>query len=187
MKNKKYFAYLIIILLYSSFSFSSPPRRGDHDIPLSCDMDYIYENTNDRFSISENDFLSYEKGELANIDPHIILITIKECSKSNGNIRLKIENSSIDNTTGYLKNMISASNASSNIAFQLLYNDEERPINLNKESEFTEELIDGEAEFYFLVNYVKKDNKPPASGYIRSNIHFIAMINDDIVNFNGND
>lgn len=187
MKNKKHFVYLIIILLYSSFSFSSIPKRGDHDIPLSCDIDYIYENTSDRFSINGNDFSSYEKGELANIDPHIILITIKDCSKSNGDIRLKIENTSIDNTTGYLKNMISAPNASNNIAFQLLYNEDERPINLNKKSEFTEELTDGEAEFYFLVNYVKKDNMPPASGYIRSNINFIAMINDDIVNFSGND
>lgn len=189
MKNKKYFFYLIIILLYSSFSFSfsSIPRRGDHDIPLSCDIDHIYENTSDRFSINGNDFSSYEKGELANIDPHIILINIKDCSKSNGNIRLKIENTSIDNTTGYLKNMISAPDASNNIAFQLLYNEEERPINLNKKSEFTEELTDGEAEFYFLVNYVKKDNMPPASGYIRSNINFIVMINDDIVNFSGND
>lgn len=187
MKNKKFIAYLIITLLYSSFSFSSPIRRGDHDIPLTCDVNYIHENTSDRISINENDFLSDDKGELANIDPHIILITIKDCSKSNGDIRLKIENTSIDNTTGYLKNMISAPNASSNIAFQLLYNEEERPINLNKENEFAEELIDGEAEFFFLVNYVKKDNMPPASGYIRSNLHFIVIINDDIVNFNGND
>ncbi|WP_454208187.1 hypothetical protein [Proteus sp. Marseille-Q3619] len=84
MRNKKHFVYLIIILLYSSFSFSSIPRRGDHDIPLSCDMGYIYENTSDRFSINGNDFLSYEAGELANTDPHIILISIKDCSKSYG-------------------------------------------------------------------------------------------------------
>lgn len=187
MKKKQYIIYLIITLLYSSFSFSSPPRRGDHDIILSCDIDYIHENINDRFSINGNDFLSYEKGEIANIDPHIILITIKDCSKSHGDVRLKIENTSIDNTTGYLKNMVSDDKASSNIAFQLLYNEEERPINLNEESEFNANLIDGEAEFYFLVNYVKKNNMPPSSGYVRSNIHFIIMINDDIVNFNGND
>ena len=186
MKNKTHFVYLIIILLYSSFSFSfsSMPRRGDLEIPQSCDIDYIYENTSDRFSINGNDFLSYEAGELASTDPHIILISIKDCSKSYGDVRLKIENTSIDHITGYLKNTINDNNASSNITFQLLYNEEERPINLNKESEFTEELIDGEAEFYFLVNYVKKDNMPPASGYIASNIHFIMTINDDIVVFN---
>ncbi|MCK9782149.1 MULTISPECIES: fimbrial protein [Proteus] len=187
MKKKQYIIYLIITLLYSSFSFSSPPRRGDHDMILSCDISYIYENINDRLSINGNDFLSYEKGELANIDPHIILITIKDCSKSHGNVRLKIENTSIDSSTGYLKNTISDDRASSNIAFQLLYNEEERPINLNEKNEFTEELIDGEAEFYFLVNYVKKDNMPPSSGYVSSNIHFSIMINDDIVNFDDND
>lgn len=187
MKNKQHLIYFIILLIYSSFSFSSMPRRGDHDIPLSCNIDYIYENTSDRFSINGNDFSSYEKGELANIDPHIILITIKDCSKSNGDIHLKIENTSIDSTTGYLKNSINDHDASNNIAFQLLYNEEERPIDLNKERVFIEELIDGETEFYFLVNYVKKDSMPPMPGYIRSNINFIVMINNDIVNFNSDD
>lgn len=184
MKNKKYIIYLIIILLYSSFSLPSVARRGDHHIPLSCDIDYINENISDRSSISENDFSSYEAGTLANNDNHIILIIIKDCSESYGNVRLKIENSSIDNATGYLKNTITGNSASANIAFQLLYNEEERPINLNKENEFTEKLIDGSAEFYFLVNYVKKDNMPPKPGYIKSNINFITIINDDVVILN---
>lgn len=176
--------YLIIILLLSSFSLPSTARRGDHEISSSCNVDYIYENISDRLSVNKNDFSSHAAGTLADIDNHIIIIVINDCSKSNGDIRLKIENTSIDNTTGYLKNMISAPDASNNIAFQLLYNEEERPINLNKKSEFSEELIDGEAEFYFSVNYVKKDSMPPAPGYIRSNINFIVMINNDIVNFN---
>ncbi|MEZ2683556.1 fimbrial protein [Proteus vulgaris] len=181
MKN---IIYLIIILLLSSFSLPSTARRGDHEFTSSCNIDYIYENISDRLSVNKNDFSSHAAGTLADIDNHIIIIVIKDCSKSNGDIRLKIENTSIDNTTGYLKNIISAPDASNNIAFQLLYNEEERPINLNKKSEFTEELIDGETEFYFLVNYVKKDSMPPSPGYIRSNINFIVMINNDIINFN---
>lgn len=176
---------LIIMLLLTSFSLPSTASRGDHEIPLSCDIDYIYENISDRLSINENDFSSHEAGTLANIDNHIIIIIIiKDCSKTHGEVRLKIENSSIDTNTGYLKNMIAGDNASTNIAFQLLYNDEENPINLNEKNEFVEELIDGEAEFYFLANYVKKDDFPPKPGYIQSNIQFITKINDDVVMFN---
>lgn len=118
---------LIIMLLLTSFSLPSTASRGDHEIPLSCDIDYIYENISDRLSINENDFSSHEAGTLANIDNHIIIIIIKDCSKTHGEVRLKIENSSIDTNTGYLKNMITGDNASTNIAFQLLYNDEETP------------------------------------------------------------
>lgn len=164
---------LIIMLLLTSFSLPSTASRGDHEIPLSCDIDYIYENISDRLSINENDFSSHEAGTLANIDNHIIIIIIiKDCSKTHGEVRLKIENSSIDTNTGYLKNMIAGDN------------DEENPINLNEKNEFVEELIDGEAEFYFLANYVKKDDFPPKPGYIQSNIQFITKINDDVVMFN---
>ncbi|WP_193016576.1 MULTISPECIES: fimbrial protein [Gammaproteobacteria] len=184
MKNKKHIHYLMIILLLFSFSLPSTARRGDHDIPLSCDIDYIHENINDNMSINGNDFSSYDAGTLSDTENHIILIIIKDCSKSYGDVRLKIENSSIDNATGYLKNNIIGSEASSNIAFQLLYDIEERPINLNKENEFIESLVDGTAEFYFQVNYVKKDDMSPDPGYIQSNIHFVIMINDDVVIFN---
>lgn len=184
MKIEKHITYLMITLLYSSFAFSSMPKRGDHDIPISCDINYIYENTSDSLSINKNNFPSYDAGELAETDPHIILITIKECSNNYNSVRLKIENSSIDNSTGYLKNTANDDYASSNVAFQLLYDDEERPINLNNENEFTTQFIEEEAEFYFLVNYVKKDNMPPESGHIQSNINFVVMINDDVVNFN---
>lgn len=176
----------MITLLLISFSLSSAPRRGDHEIPSSCDIDYIYENISDRTSINENDFSSHEAGTLADTENHIIIITINDCSKSHGEVRLKIENSSIDNSTGYLKNWIADDSASANIAFQLLYNVEQRPLELNKENEFIEKLIDGATEFYFLVNYVKKDNMPADPGYIQSSINFFIMINDDVVEFNNN-
>ncbi|MBQ0215207.1 type 1 fimbrial protein [Proteus vulgaris] len=175
--------HLIIMLLLVSFSLPSKARRGDHDISLSCDINYIYENISDRFSVNENDFSSFDAGTLADIDNQIIIIVINDCSKSYGEIRLKIENSSIDNNTGYLKNMIVGDSASTNIAFQLLYNIEEKIINLNEENEFIETLNDGAAEFYFLVNYVKKDNMAPNPGHIQSNIFFTVMINDDVVIF----
>ncbi|MBI6531107.1 type 1 fimbrial protein [Proteus vulgaris] len=184
MKN---IIYLIITLLFIFFSLPSVARRGDHDIPLSCNIDYIYENISDRLSVNENDFSSHIAGTLADIDNHIIIIVIKDCSKSYGDVRLKIENSSIDNNTGYLKNRITGDSASDNVAFQLLYNIEEKPINLNEESEFIETLNDGTTEFYFSVNYVKKDNMPPNSGYIQSNIIFTIMINDNVVTFDDND
>ncbi|QIG06043.1 fimbrial protein [Proteus sp. ZN5] len=177
---------LIITLLLISFSLSSTPRRGDHEIPLSCDINYIYENISDRSSINENDFSSHEAGTLADTDNHIIIITINDCSKSHGKVYLKIENSSIDNNTGYLRNWITDDSASANIAFQLLYSDRERPINLTKENKFNETLIDGATEFYFLVNYVKKDNMPAKPGYIQSTINFSVMINDNVVGFNNN-
>ncbi|MBG2836081.1 fimbrial protein [Proteus terrae] len=175
--------YLIITLLLISFSLSSAPRRGDHEIPLSCVIDYIYENISDKISINENDFSSHEAGTLSDTDSHIIIITINDCSKSYGEVRLKIENSSIDNNTGYLKNQITDDSASANIAFQLLYNEEQRPLDLNKENEFVEDLIDGEVEFYFFANYVKKDDISPKPGYIQSNIQFTIKINDDVVTF----
>lgn len=140
---------LIIMLLLTSFSLPSTASRGDHEIPLSCDIDYIYENISDRLSINENDFSSHEAGTLANIDNHIIIIIIKDCSKTHGEVRLKIENSSIDTNTGYLKNMITGDNASTNIAFQLLYNDEETPINLNEKMSLLKNLLMEKQSFIF--------------------------------------
>ncbi|MEQ5224499.1 fimbrial protein [Proteus cibi] len=176
--KKKALLTIFSILLFSPYTYS---QRGDHNIKHSCMIEPIYIDNNTN-RITSNDFPSQNIGTLA--DNHVaitLIISVKECSITDGKIRLAIDKSSIDINNGYLKNTIDASLASKNVAFQLITGDDERAINLNDENDFFEEVIEGEAEFYFNINYVKKDSNPPQSGRIQSSIIFNLMIDDEIV------
>ena len=167
-----------IMFLFSPYSYS---QRGDHNIKHSCIIEPIYIDNNTN-RITSNDFSSQNIGTLANNYMAItVVISVKECSITNGKIKLIIDRSSIDMNTGYLKNTIDTNLASENTAFQLILGDDERAINLNNESDFYEEVIDGEAEFYFNINYVKKDSNPLKSGRIQSSVIFNLMIEDEII------
>ncbi|HCH50085.1 MAG TPA: fimbrial protein [Proteus sp.] len=170
-----------ITLLISLISFSSSAQhRGDILLPLNCMVDIYTDNNNNTINI--NDFTSQQAGALASTHATItIILKVLDCSIKNDDIKLTIDPHSIDPNTGYLKNNILDNSASQNVAFQLFYDDEERAINLNNENTFITNITDGDAEFYFAINYVKTDNLPPKPGKIQSNIIFNLMIDEEIV------
>lgn len=171
---------IIALFLYFPFVALSEIRRGDIPPPTSCNITFPHDILFD--NINTDDFSTYHAGTLANeyyIQP--IPIIINNCSVKNIDVKLSINKQSIDSDSGYFINYVDSPSASKNITFQLL-DDDENPINLNQRNNFIKTIDEkNEAEFYFSLNYVKKDNLPPSPGRINTNIIFNIFINDEII------
>ncbi|WP_109880588.1 fimbrial protein [Proteus mirabilis] len=172
-----------LLLLYFPFIALSDNRRGSLPPPISCSFD-IPNSTKVR-SIRPDSFPSNNAGTLAN-DRYSkrIAMVFNLCSEKNTKITLRIDNASIDFNNGYLINDVTGSEASDNVTFQLI-DDENNPIDLNQKNTFTETINEsGSAYFNFFINYVKKDNLPPKPGHISARITFIVEAKDQIVEDN---
>ncbi|HEK0624783.1 MAG: fimbrial protein [Proteus mirabilis] len=168
-----------LLLLYFPFIALSADR-GSLPTPISCDFS-IPNNTKLR-NIRPNSFPSNNAGTLAK-DRYSksIAVVFSNCSENNTKITLRIDNVNIDFNNGYLINNVAGSEASDNVTFQLIDN-ENNPIDLNQKNTFTETINDsGIAYFNFFINYVKKDNLRAKPGAIFSRITFIVEAKDQIV------
>lgn len=169
-----------LLLLYFPFIALSDNRRGSLPAPISCSFD-IPNSTKVR-SIRPDSFPSNYAGTLAN-DRYSkrIAIVFSLCSEKNTKITLRIDNTNIYFNNGYLINDVTGSEASDNVTFQLI-DDENNPIDLNQKNTFTKTIDEsGTAYFNFFINYVKKDNLRAKPGYISSRITFIVEAKDQIV------
>lgn len=164
-----------LLLLY--FPFIALPNNRP---PISCDFS-IPNNTKLK-NIRPNSFPSNNAGTLAK-DRYSkrIAILFSNCSENNTKITLRIDNVNTDFNNGYLINNAAGSEASDNVTFQLI-DDENNPINLNQKNTFTKTINDnGIAYFNFFINYVKKDNLRAKPGAIFSRITLIVEAKDQIV------
>ncbi len=172
--------YLIpLLLLYFPFIALSADR-GSLPPPISCDFS-IPNNIKLR-TIRPDSFPSNNAGTLAK-DRYSksIAVVFSNCSENNTKITLRIDNVNIDFNNGYLINNVAGSEASDNVTFQLI-DDENSPIDLNQKNTFTKTINDnGIAYFNFFINYVKKDNLRARPGAIFSRITFIVEAKDQIV------
>lgn len=151
----KYNILIPLLLLYFPFIALSDNRRGSLPAPISCSFD-IPNSTKVR-SIRPDSFPSNYAGTLAN-DRYSkrIAIVFSLCSEKNTKITLRIDNTNIDFNNGYLINDVTGSEASDNVTFQLI-DDENNPIDLNQKNTFTKTIDEsGTAYFNFFINYVKK-------------------------------
>ncbi|MCD4597968.1 fimbrial protein [Proteus mirabilis] len=147
-----------LLLLYFPFIALSDNRRGSLPAPISCSFD-IPNSTKVR-SIRPDSFPSNYAGTLAN-DRYSkrIAIVFSLCSEKNTKITLRIDNTNIDFNNGYLINDVTGSEASDNVTFQLI-DDENNPIDLNQKNTFTKTIDEsGTAYFNFFINYVKIDRQ----------------------------
>ncbi len=168
-----------LLLLYFPFIALSN-NRGSLPPPISCDFG-IPNNIKLR-NIRPDSFPSNNAGTLAN-DRYSkrIAVVFGRCSEINTKITLRIDNENIDFNNGYLINNVAGSEASDNVAFQLI-DDKNNPIDLNQKNTFTRTIHDsGSAYFNFFMNYVKTDNLRAKPGAISSAITFIVEAKDQIV------
>lgn len=180
MIKEKTICLIIILFLYFPFSAFSEKRRSDILPPTSCDIHIPQGILFD--DISTDDFPANEAGTLADENYiQTISISFEGCSKNNLNIKISIDPINIDFSNGYLINNAINSLASDNVTFQLLDEENENPINLITKNTFNKVAKNNQAEFYFSLNYVKKDNHPPSPGKIDTKITFNIEINDEII------
>lgn len=171
--------YLTLMLSFPFIVFSKE-KINDIALPTSCD---IFISQNIPFdNINADDFITQHAGTLAD-ERYIqtIPLLFKECSRNKVDIKISINQQNIDVNNGYLKNNSPSSLASENITFQLL-DEDDNPIDLNQKNNFHKVISNNnDAEFYFSLNYVKKDNRPPLAGEVNANIIFDIFINDELV------
>lgn len=165
-----------LLLLYFPFIALSDNRRGSLPPAVSCDISIPYTIKLD--DIHTDDF----SGILADKDySEMIMLSFENCSENNTEITVSIDNKNIDFNNGYLINHTTGPTASDNITFQL-FDDEDNPINLNNKNIFTKIINEyNEAHFYFSVNYVKKDVRPPMPGKLSTHISFTIEANNQII------
>ncbi|HEJ9436938.1 TPA: fimbrial protein [Proteus mirabilis] len=171
-----------LLLLYFPFIALSN-SRGSLPPPISCEFS-IPDNIKLR-DIRPDSFPSNYAGTLAK-DRYSksIAVIFSRCSENNTKITLRIDNANIDFNNGYLINDVAGSEASDNVTFQLI-DDENNPIDLNQNNTFIETINEsGIAYFNFFINYVKKDNLSAKPGGISSRITFIVEAKDQIVEDN---